>query len=130
MLHMSRRYAMIVAVCLATARPVCAQRLSSQFAFRGDHTHFLKTAAQRNVLAPLSSHSTPDHRWEGFAIGAAVLGVGGAIAGSQLCHLSDSVSQHCARTAIGLGLLGAFLGGITGGLIGGSIPKVSPDSTH
>lgn len=130
MLYMSHKYAMVVAACLATARPVCAQRLSPQFAFTGDHSYFLQTPARGNALAPIFSNTTPDHRWEGFAIGAALLGVGGAIAGSQLCHLSDSANQHCARTAIGLGLLGAFLGGITGGLIGGSIPRVPPDSTR
>jgi len=128
-LHMSRKYAMVAAACLATARPVCAQRIAPQFAPKGGQTYFRQTAVEGNVLAPLFSKPTPDHRWEGFAIGAAVLGVGGAIAGSQLCHLSDSANQHCARTAIGLGLLGAFVGGITGGLIGGSIPRMPSDST-
>jgi hypothetical protein len=77
------------------------------------------------AMSPLLPAPAPDHRWEGMAIGALSLGLLGAIAGSQLCHVSDSSNQHCTRTAVELGLLGAFVGGITGGLIGGTIPKAA-----
>jgi hypothetical protein len=64
-----------------------------------------------------------DYRWEGLAIGAALLGLSTAYLGSRLCGLSDTGNTHCFRTTVGLGLLGAFGGGIIGGVIGGMIPK-------
>jgi H+/Cl- antiporter ClcA len=75
---------------------------------------------------PLTSSvlpKTPDYRWEGLVIGAALLGVSAAYLGSRLCGLSDTGNAHCFRTTVGLGLLGAFGGGIIGGVIGGMIPK-------
>lgn len=116
-----------IAAFVTMAKPIAAQRLDREIVPAAAVIHLRQDAAGGNVLASMFSSSTPDHRWEGLAIGALVLGVGGAIAGSQLCHLSDSANQHCARTTIGLGLLGVVAGGITGGLIGGSIPKAPPD---
>jgi hypothetical protein len=122
------RFTVILSLTLlAAAPPIQAQRLANATTPPpppfGAH-------APRNPLAPIFADEVPDHRWEGFAIGALILGGVGAVAGSQLCHLSDSVNQHCVGTAVGLGFLGALAGGITGGLIGGAIPKVPSDTTH
>lgn len=75
--------------------------------------------------APTSSvlPKARDYRWEGLAIGAALLGVSAAYLGSRLCGLSDTGNAHCFGTTVRLGLLGAFGGGIIGGVIGGMIPK-------
>ena len=87
------------------------------------------------TIAPNQAGSTatlfprsPDHRWEGLAIGALTFAAAGIYAGSRFCQLSDSVNKHCFRTSLKLGLLGAFTGGIIGGLIGGTIPKPPSDS--
>jgi len=116
--------------CATIATSVSAQRLGREIVPANSDVQVRQVSANSNLFTPMFASTTRDHRWEGFAIGALVLGAGGAIAGSQLCHLSDSADQHCVRTAIGLGLLGALAGGIIGGLIGGSIPKVPSDSTH
>lgn len=130
MIHASRPYLFLALACLTIARSVSAQRLSREIVPTRSTIQFRGGSANPNLLTPIFPTTSPDHRWEGFAIGAVVLGAAGAIAGSQLCHLSDSANQHCVRTSVGLGLLGAFAGGITGGLIGGSIPKAPSDSSR
>lgn len=85
------------------------------------------TVFHRPPLPPSVLPKTPDYRWEGLVVGAVLMGVGGAYLGARLCHLADTGEPHCFRTAVGLGLLGAFGGGIIGGVIGGMIPK-APES--
>ena len=118
----------ILALMATLTSRASAQRLADVAPMPGPYVE----VRHSNLLAPIfGGTNTPDHRWGGFRNwSGGSLGVAGAVAGSQLCHLSDSVNQHCARTAIGLGLLGVLTGGITGGLIGGSIPKAPPGSVH
>ena len=115
----------LVVACLVSAAPVSAQRVGPEFA--GSRIQFHQNSRKANLLAPMF---TPDYRWEGLAIGAAIVGVLGVVVGDGLCHLSDSAHPHCLGAAVGLGLVGAMAGGVTGGLIGGAIPKAPPDSTH
>jgi len=63
-----------------------------------------------------------DHRWEGLAIGASVLGIMGILMADALCT-PDSGTDSCAGPMIGAGAVGALMGGIIGGFIGSAIPK-------
>lgn len=124
------RLALVVSILTTwVATPASAQRLSSVTpVLRVEPNALTRPKGGTNPVSPLFLQVVrrPDHRWEGLIIGGLTVGILGAAAGSQLCHLSDSTNQHCLRTSVGLGLLGAFTGGITGGLIGGAIPKASP----
>ena len=60
-----------------------------------------------------------DYRWEGLVIGAAVVGVAGALLLHGMCEENES----CTGPTVGGFVLGAVVGGVTGGLIGANIPK-------
>jgi hypothetical protein len=63
--------------------------------------------------------SSRDYRWEGLAIGAAVVGVAGAL----LLHGTCDDNESCTGPTVGGFALGAVVGGVTGGLIGANIAK-------
>jgi hypothetical protein len=63
--------------------------------------------------------STQDHRWEGLALGAAVMGLTGALLLRGACEENES----CTGPTIGGFMMGALVGGVVGGLVGGTIPK-------
>jgi hypothetical protein len=63
-----------------------------------------------------------DHRWEGLAIGAGVVGILGIVLADGLCT-PDSGTDSCTGPVILTGLVGAVMGGVVGGLIGSTIPK-------
>jgi hypothetical protein len=66
--------------------------------------------------------SARDYRWEGLAIGAAVLGVAGAL----ILHSTCEADEACTGPTVGGFLLGVVVGGVAGGLVGGLIPKGAP----
>jgi hypothetical protein len=99
-----------------------AQRLAPAL-LTSPTTLITSTDLHRPPLISSVFPKAPDYRWEGLAIGVALLGLSAAYLGSRLCGLSDTGNTHCFRTTVGLGLLGAFGGGIIGGVIGGMIPK-------
>ena len=87
----------------------------------------LEPAAPR---APLPSGAAlmagaRDHRWEGAIVGAAVLGVGGAVLRAAWCGNDDSASapSDCTGPTILWGLMGATVGAVAGGFIGSAFPK-------
>lgn len=57
-------------------------------------------------------------RWRGTVLGAAVLGVAGALEGRAYCGNSEKGPRSCTGTTIGFGLGGAAIGGVLGHLAG------------
>lgn len=91
----------------------------------------LRTAAQFRVLAAPEARATneiptaraPDHRWEGLAIGAGVVGLVGALLLRGTCEANGS----CMGPTLGGLAMGALVGGVVGGLVGSTIPKCSAE---
>jgi hypothetical protein len=72
----------------------------------------------------------PDHRWEGFGIGAGITGILGAGLVYAFCTDSDSGSHgSCVFPVLEGAVGGAVIGGVIGGFIGATIPKAPADST-
>lgn len=109
-----------------------AQRINQGFTAYEPRLPWERAASNEPLAAralPGSASSRArDYRWEALAIGAAAIGVVGAVAGNGLCHVSDDPQKHCLGPTLLGGLLGAVVGGVTGGLIGGLISKSPPDS--
>ena len=65
-----------------------------------------------------------DHRWEGLAIGAGVLGLTAAVLRASACGRDDAATRdNCVGPTVVWGLMGATVGAVVGGLIGSAIPK-------
>ena len=76
-----------------------------------------REAARPARLAPVAA--ARDYRWEGLALGAAVVGVAGAL----LMHGTCEANESCTRPTVGGFALGAVVGGVVGGLVGANISK-------
>jgi H+/Cl- antiporter ClcA len=111
--------ACIVIVAILCAATLDAQRLAPAFLTSSTTSTVFHRPSPTSSVLPKAR----DYRWEGLALGAALLGASAAYLGSRLCGLSDTGNTHCFATTVRLGLLGAFGGGIIGGVIGGMIPK-------
>jgi hypothetical protein len=83
---------------------------------------FRQADAASQPMRNLSARS-PDHRYEGLAVGAVLGAVGGGLLGAVVCAQADDANQDCTKTTIGVGLVGGGLGGLLGLLIGAQFPK-------
>ena len=68
---------------------------------------------------PVSVAAARDYRWEGLALGAAVVGVTGAL----LMHSTCEANESCTGPTVGGFAIGAVVGGVVGGLVGANISK-------
>ena len=77
----------------------------------------VREAARSTRPAPVSAER--DYRWEGLALGAAVVGVTGAL----LMHGTCEANESCTGPTVGGFAIGAVVGGVVGGLVGANISK-------
>lgn len=120
--HLLSVASLIVGVCTALS-PVRASAQSSRSALGPSPSVLF---AQGGVDQAPRPDSVPKTRWKtGAVIGGVIVGTMGAIAMHGLCQdfREYGESDLCLGSAIGGGLLGAFLGGVTGALIGGQFPR-------
>ena len=68
---------------------------------------------------PVPVAAARDYRWEGLLLGAAVVGLTGAL----LMHGTCEANESCTGPTVSGLALGAGVGGVVGGLVGANISK-------
>jgi len=106
---------------------LAAQRISSLAPLALTEAHageptLTFTASSRSVSTNVVA-SAHDHRYEGLAIGAVLVGGAFAVLGNALCQNSDSATKNCTWGTVKVGLVGVFVGGLTGAMIGSAFPE-------
>jgi hypothetical protein len=107
-------------------QPSQGQRIAPSSAFA-----LFRPAPTPPSASPVSfmDSSAPDHRWEGFAIGALVGGMTIAVLANAICNDPDG-SGGCFVPTVGGMLVGGTAGGVAGLMVGVLIPKSHSASTH
>jgi hypothetical protein len=116
--------ALLLSLVVVIPLPAQGPRLRTFPAF---HRAAEKAVPPTGSMTPSLSDATRtrDHRWEGLAVGAALVGVSMGVVGHDLCK-SDSQNRSCFGTTVGFTLLGATVGGVVGGFLGRMFPKHDP----
>ncbi len=122
-LRMPGRILLVWALILCQAAPATAQRVARDLpSYRLQLDELAPGHGQRGEFS--WDRNGRDYRWEGLAIGAAVLGIAGAVVGHELCSESDAAQRgSCAGATVGAGLVGAALGAVVGVILGARIKK-------